>query len=333
MVFWSSKKWNPQGLHCYITGGSSGMGLALAVQLAQRGAHISIVARDEKKLQDALAEIEKARVNPDQQLRFFSFDLNSADASAAALDAAAGGAWREGAGCGVYVCRRVEAGILRRAGRGVAALVDGYGVLGAGMDGFGCDEANGARAPRWQARLHRVRPDVLLPRRILQLQSWQACAAGYVPSAILLVATLTAAAAGLAESLRSELQLYDISVHLCTPGTIYSPGYIEENKTKPKITLKIEESDEGLQPEQVAAALIRGVEKNHFHIPVDLLGDLFRASTRGATPQNGYFLDVLYAFIGWIAIAVWRRGVDKTIVQHGKKEHKEYLQQKGFLKD
>ena len=40
---------------------------------------------------------------------------------------------------------------------------------------------------------------------------------------------------------------------------MYSPGYEEENKTKPKITLKIEESDDGLKPEQAAEALLRGI--------------------------------------------------------------------------
>lgn len=63
---------------------------------------------------------------------------------------------------------------------------------------------------------------------------------------------------GLAETLRSELQLYSIDVHIFFPPTIYSPGYEEENKTKPKITLKIEETDEGLVPDKAAAGLLRG---------------------------------------------------------------------------
>lgn len=62
----------------------------------------------------------------------------------------------------------------------------------------------------------------------------------------------------MAETLRSELLLYSVSVHIYFPGTIYSPGYTEENKTKPDITLKIEESDDGVKPEQAAAALLRG---------------------------------------------------------------------------
>ena len=44
--------------HCYITGGSSGLGLALAKMLSSQGAHVSIVARGSEKLADALAEIE-----------------------------------------------------------------------------------------------------------------------------------------------------------------------------------------------------------------------------------------------------------------------------------
>lgn len=64
---------------------------------------------------------------------------------------------------------------------------------------------------------------------------------------------------GLAECLRSEFQLYDISIHAYFPGTILSPGYQEENKTKPAVTKKLEgpESD-GLTPEQCARGLLKG---------------------------------------------------------------------------
>jgi 3-dehydrosphinganine reductase len=113
--------------------------------------------------------------------------------------------------------------------------------------------------------------------------------------------------------------LYSIGVHIFFPGTIYSPGYVEENKTKPKITLKIEESDEGLKPEQAAEALLQGalrssllaivltfgsaslgVQNGNFHIVGDLIGNLFRSTTRGATPHNNVFMDSIYSFIGWV---------------------------------
>ena len=63
---------------------------------------------------------------------------------------------------------------------------------------------------------------------------------------------------GLAESLRSELKMYGIDVHVAFPATILSPGLDEENEVKPKITLKIEETDSGSPPEEVAAGILRG---------------------------------------------------------------------------
>jgi len=42
----------------YITGGSAGLGFSLAQLMAKRGAHVSIVARNEERLNKALASLE-----------------------------------------------------------------------------------------------------------------------------------------------------------------------------------------------------------------------------------------------------------------------------------
>jgi len=44
---------------------------------------------------------------------------------------------------------------------------------------------------------------------------------------------------------------------------MYSPGYEEENKTKPALVLKIEESDPGLSPEKAAEGLYEGAFLSH----------------------------------------------------------------------
>lgn len=49
---------------------------------------MSIVARNEKTLANALAELEALRVSPDQKLASYSFSLYTPEGSAAALDAA-----------------------------------------------------------------------------------------------------------------------------------------------------------------------------------------------------------------------------------------------------
>lgn len=49
---------SPPTQHCYIGGGSEGLGFALACQLADKGAHVSIVSRSEAKLKNALEQLE-----------------------------------------------------------------------------------------------------------------------------------------------------------------------------------------------------------------------------------------------------------------------------------
>lgn len=74
----------------------------------------------------------------------------------------------------------------------------------------------------------------------------------------LFLSTPLTIALGLAESLQSEFKLYGIDVHMFFPGTILSPGYVEENKVKPEITLKVEEGDTARSPEELAEYLVKG---------------------------------------------------------------------------
>lgn len=49
-----------------VTGASQGMGKSVAILLAQKGAHVAIVARNRQKLDDALVEV---KVRPPLELR------------------------------------------------------------------------------------------------------------------------------------------------------------------------------------------------------------------------------------------------------------------------
>jgi 3-dehydrosphinganine reductase len=103
---------------------------------------------------------------------------------------------------------------------------------------------------------------------------------------------------------------------------MFSPGYEEENKTKPELVLKIEESDGGLTPEKAAEGLYEGtvpasfffffgrgaesiihagVKKGDFHITDTFIANLFRTSTRGASPFGSNILkDLLFGVIGTV---------------------------------
>ncbi|MFZ3070721.1 MAG: SDR family oxidoreductase [Anaerolineaceae bacterium] len=62
-----------------ITGGSSGIGLALAEGLFKAGASVFILARDQKRLDDALTLIGSHRVDDTQQLGTISVDVTDYD--------------------------------------------------------------------------------------------------------------------------------------------------------------------------------------------------------------------------------------------------------------
>jgi hypothetical protein len=89
-------------------------------------------------------------------------------------------------------------------------------------------------------------------------------------------------------------------VHIQFPGTIQGASWEEENKIKPKITLKIEEADVGAPSEVIAKSFLDGVKKGDFHITVDFITDVFRCTTRGSSPF-GSILDLGYEFIGTVS--------------------------------
>lgn len=63
---------------------------------------------------------------------------------------------------------------------------------------------------------------------------------------------------GLADTLQSELMLYGVEVHIFFPPSMFTPGYDEENKIKPRIVKEIEGTSDGLTADQAALALFKG---------------------------------------------------------------------------
>ncbi|KAK0472491.1 oxidoreductase [Armillaria novae-zelandiae] len=310
--FLNRKKWDPKGKHCYVTGGSQGLGFALALLLVKLGADVSIVARNEEKLRAALAELEKARKLPSQILKSYSYNLMEYKSAEAALEAASKG---HNGNCpdALFLC----------AGTSVPGFFveEDDASLKRGMDSVYWVQAWSALAGAKRMVRENKAGKIVLVSSLLGLMSMVGYSS-YAPA--------KHALRGLAETLRSEMVLYGISVHIFFPGTIYSPGYEVENNHKPKITLKIEESDGGQTPEQSAESLLKGVQCGRFHISSDLIGNILRASTRGASPRSLVFLDEIYSFIGWVGLPIWRRSVDSTIKGH-RQEHHGYLIEKGIL--
>jgi 3-dehydrosphinganine reductase len=145
-----------------------------------------------------------------------------------------------------------------------------------------------------------------------------------------------AAERNLADSLRSEIQLYnsyrntnpskgpaaDVEIHCIAPGTILSPGFENENKTKPAVTTKLEESDPRQTEDEVAAAAVQGLERGYFLIATQWLGKLMRQSMLGGSPRNGIFTDTIMGmitYLAWLVILpdmnskVWKWGEENEV--------------------
>ncbi|GLB45727.1 putative oxidoreductase [Lyophyllum shimeji] len=310
-MFFSSK-WNPEGLHCYITGGSTGLGLSLAILLTQKGAHVSIVARNQEKLDTALTRLEEVRKSSEQILKAYSFSLNTAKDSAAALEAV----------CAPHNGQSPDA-IFACAGASKPMFfveMEEQDMTDGMTSGYWVQAWTAFAAAKQMARQQRKGKIVFVSSTLgyMSFLGWSS----YSPA--------KHALRGLTDTLQSELMLYGIDVHCFFPPTMFTPGYDVENETKPKIVREIESTDDGLTADQAALALFRGVECGQVHITGDLITTLFRSSTRGASPRNNWIMDGLYDFAAYIATPIWRMSVDSKVVAH-REEHREYLRQKGFF--
>src|SRR4051812_44958843 len=75
-------------MHALITGGSSGIGKALAEKLAAQGYDVSLIARRKEVLADAAEVIEHHRLSPAQRVAFYAADVSDRSEAEAAVKAA-----------------------------------------------------------------------------------------------------------------------------------------------------------------------------------------------------------------------------------------------------
>jgi len=267
---------------------------------------------DEVKLNEALKELEGERQTPNQKFHAYSFALDTAQASTEALEAV----------CQPYDGETPDATFTCAGDSRPMFFVEMTEEdLTKGMTNGYWVQAWTAWAVSKKMVKQKKKGKITFVSSTLGYMSFVGYAS-YSPA--------KHALRGLADTLHSEMLLYGIDVHIFFPPTMFTPGYEEENKTKPKITLKIEESDGGLTPDQAAQALFRGVSDGQAHITGDFITSLFRASTRGAAPRSSWIIDGFYDIIAYIATPVWRASVDRTVGSHAQ-EHKEHLSKQGYF--
>lgn len=227
--------------HAIITGGSSGIGLASARRLASRGMTVSLVARTRSTLDQAAEELRATGA----EVRTAAADVADRQAIGAALNelvAAAGP-------CDVLL---TSAG-LARPGH-FLELDDEVFRQMMEVDYFGTLHTIRAIAP---AMVERGRGSIVAVSSGAALAGIFGYTA-YGPAKF--------AVRGLMESLRAELTPRGVHVACVYPPDVDTPQLAEENRHKPAETRAISGTVTPMSPEEVAAAIVRAIDRKRFAV-------------------------------------------------------------------
>jgi 3-dehydrosphinganine reductase len=237
-----------------ITGGSSGIGLALARTLAGQGADVCLLARNRAKLQSAQRDVLEQRITEDQHIHTLSCDIRDFDALSSELD------------------RLTEE-------FGLPDLV----INSAGVTYPGAFQDLDPQTFHWIMDVnyfgivHVLK--CLVPKmiergsgKIVNIASQAGFVGVYGYSAY---GASKYAVRGLSDVLRAELKPLGVQVSIVFPPDTQTPQLEFEKPLKPYETKAIAGSAKTLPAQQVADAILKGVEKGRYNIIPGLEGKLF----------------------------------------------------------
>jgi 3-dehydrosphinganine reductase len=261
------KDW--QGKHAIVTGGSSGIGKAIAELLIERGANLSLIARDWEKLTATKAELERLSIKSDQTVNIFKADVSDREemekAIADSLDH-----------LGAPSLLVTSAGIAKP-GYFREQTIDIFEQTMA-VNYFGSLYALKAVLPKMQERGEGNIVLISSGAGLIGIYGYTT----YSPTKFAL--------RGLAEALRGELKGSGIEISIVYPPDTNTPQLIEENKTKPPETKLITESASLWKAEGIALEVLRGLDRSSFTIsPGTEMKILTRLHSLIAPLLNRYF--------------------------------------------
>jgi 3-dehydrosphinganine reductase len=258
--------------HALITGGSSGIGLALAFRLAAEGYDISIIARREAVLKSAAADISKHFIRENQRVFAFSADLADAPRAEAAVRACT-------AELGVPDLVVTSAGIA----------VPGY------FEDLPLDAFERSMAINYFGSLYVVRAVLPAMRerksgRVVLVSSGAGLMglfgyATYSPTKFAL--------RGLAEGLRAELKADNIGISIVYPPDTETPMLAEEHKIRPEETRVMSSLIKPWTAQAVADCILRGVKAGKYAITPGFTMTLMNRSPGIMLPLLHWYCDRL----------------------------------------
>eukprot|EP00442_Polarella_glacialis_P054301 CAMPEP_0115061282 /NCGR_PEP_ID=MMETSP0227-20121206/7920_1 /TAXON_ID=89957 /ORGANISM="Polarella glacialis, Strain CCMP 1383" /LENGTH=337 /DNA_ID=CAMNT_0002446565 /DNA_START=73 /DNA_END=1086 /DNA_ORIENTATION=- len=275
------------GKHVFITGGSQGLGRALAEICFQKGARVTIVARTSSKLQQACEEIRKLPAADGASIQYFTLDVSSVKLQQFA----------DLMGKAAETFGRVDV-LVANAGTGNGKLLVGtpFEELDELMESqISVNLLGGLRCVTAAAQL--MSSDGL-GGRISIVSS----AAGLIslPGYAIYSATKFGHRGFLAGAYH-EFRRHGVHLSVYYPGSIRTPGFQQEQEACPRVTARIEaQCSEISSAESVAAVLLKGIESGAREITNELLPSLVVDSPTGCAP-----IDALIGAVVQLIRAGW----------------------------
>lgn len=238
-------KFNYAGKNCLVTGGSSGIGLALAKELALKNANVWILARNEEKLQSALKDIQALRQSRTQEFGYCSVDVADIQAVTAMAEN--------------FIQSHQTLDIL---------------VNSAGISHPGYVEEISSEIYRHLTEVNYLGvvyiTKAFLPT-MMQRQSGTivniSSMAGYIGAfGYTAYSGSKFALTGFSEALRAEMKLHGIQVSVAFPPETETPMLEYETLLMPVETQALSEGSGRMSPNAVAHAILQGVERGQFRI-------------------------------------------------------------------
>ncbi|CAO1605203.1 hypothetical protein XANCAGTX0491_008726 [Xanthoria calcicola] len=326
-VFPSKNRFPVDGRTVLITGASQGMGRSVARLLAQKGANVVIAARNVERLEEALGHVAAGAIHKSQRFRFISADLTSSTEATRLLTETT--AWNNNNPPDIVWCCAgscypalfIDAPVTTHQSHFetnyLSALYVAHSALRFWLEpspkSMGISTRTATSPTTSTAQLP-------LPRHLIFTSSVLALypIAGYSP-----YSPTKASLRILTDTLSQELLLYPptpsrpaVIPHCIFPATILSQGYIEENKSKHPVTLKLEEGDKGLTPDEVAEASLKRLERGEEMVTTDLLGGLMWTSVMGFSRKGVW--DTLVGMVVLWVVGWVRWDMDRTVQKWGK---------------
>ncbi|XVF26955.1 hypothetical protein REPUB_Repub14bG0064900 [Reevesia pubescens] len=262
--------------HVFITGGSSGIGLAIAKRAASEGARVSIMARSLDKLEEAKQSIRDAT---GVDVSIFSADARDNDAVQRAVNKA---------GCidvlvvnhGVYEHDELEKQDLDVVKYIVDVnLIGSFNVIRAALPQMKKD------------RKHKGPASISL----MVSQAAQVGLYGYTA-----YSASNFGLRGLAESLQQEVIADNIHVTLVFPPDTETPNFKKAKKNMPELTKLIIGSPTPMKADDVAKKTLDGIKSGNFIVPCNFLGHTLAIATAGLSPQRSFLMASVEVVFGGI---------------------------------